>query len=83
MHLRQRFGQGIVDAPVGACNRLGAGALGDIEYRQNNSTQSVLASIRIALWATSIGVNNSFVAITIPALPPHTETRSGEFRAYI
>jgi hypothetical protein len=36
MRVRQRFGQGIVDAPVGAGDRLGARALDGVERRQND-----------------------------------------------
>jgi hypothetical protein len=36
MRVRQRFGQGIVDAPVGAGDRLGADALDNIQRRQDD-----------------------------------------------
>ncbi len=36
MRIRQRFGQGIVDAPVGASDRLGARPLDGVEGRQND-----------------------------------------------
>ena len=36
MRVRQRFGQGIVDAPVGASDRLGARPLDGVEGRQND-----------------------------------------------
>ena len=36
MHVRKRFGQGFVDAPVGAGDGLGADALDDIERRKDD-----------------------------------------------
>ena len=36
MHVRQRFGQGVVDAPVGAGDRLGARPLDGVERGQND-----------------------------------------------
>ena len=40
MRVRQRFGQGIVDAPVGAGNRLGTNALDNIQRRQDDVSVS-------------------------------------------
>ena len=36
MRVRQWFGQGVVDAPVGTGDRLGTGALDNIQRRQND-----------------------------------------------
>jgi hypothetical protein len=36
MRVRQRFGQGVVDAPVGAGDRFGARPLDGVEGRQND-----------------------------------------------
>lgn len=36
MHVRQRFDQGDVDAPIGARDRFGADALDNIECRQDD-----------------------------------------------
>lgn len=36
MRVRQRFSQGILDAPVGACDRFGTDAFDNIQRRQDN-----------------------------------------------